>query len=63
MIKIFNKLKLSRLRKKRDELLKMSHKYSTIDRKKSDKYYSDAQEIINKITQITEDTNGNGKSS
>lgn len=63
MIKIFNKFKLNRLRKKRDELLKMSHKYSTIDRKKSDKYYSDAQKIIDKITEITEDENGNGKPS
>jgi len=60
MIGFFTNIKLKRLRNKRDELLNLAHKYSTVDRKKSDNYYMEAKNIEDKIVKITEDTNGNG---
>ncbi len=49
---IFKNIKLKRLNKKRDKLFKLSHKYGSIDRKKSDEYYSQAVLIEEKILKL-----------
>lgn len=53
MKNFIKRYRINSLKKKHKELLELTHKYSTTDRKKSDGYYLEARYIEDKLLKLT----------